>query len=83
MTEEGLFEYAIGKGWDKILETVRTDHSLPEIAVALNMTEIWLLRELQITCGVGLMSLRKSEKGYTYTVTELGLKFLEKQKRPK
>lgn len=80
MTEEKLFEFAKEKGWHKVLEVCRTCHSLTEVAARTNRSEKDLLIEFNAMRALGLVQLvNKSEGGYAYVVTELGLKFLRGQ----
>ena len=84
MTKEKLFEFAVEKGWDQILEVAYNVHSLPEISVKLNKKQNHLEIELRAMCAMGLLLLsQKAGGGYCYFITVLGVKFMQEQNMKK
>lgn len=82
MTREKLFEFAAEKGWHEILEVAYDTHSLSGIAGRLNKNEKHLEIELRAMCAMELLQLsQKVGGGYVYTLTVLGIKFLQEENK--
>ena len=82
MTKEKLFEFAKEKGWHEILKVACENHSLSGIASKLNKKEINLHLELRAMQSLGLLELlNKTEGGYRYVPTVLGIKFLQEENK--
>lgn len=80
MTKEKLFEFAVEKGWDKVLDVSCGTHSLSLIAAKTGKKQKHLEIELRVMCAMGLIRLdQKPEGGYRYAPTILGIKFLQEQ----
>lgn len=84
MTEEGLFEFAREKGWDKLLDIARSTHSLADVAARVGKKERDLDIELRAMQALGLVQLaKKPDETYCYITTGLGLKFLQEENKKK
>ncbi|GEM_PF-5483278 len=84
MIREKLFAFAVEQGWYEVLEVAYNTHSLFDIAGKLNKKESRLEIELQAMYDMGLLQLSgKSEGGWLYMPTILGIKFLQEQNKKK